>query len=178
MHEKYFDLSFDGICIYINIAVKNPLLGKIALVLAELFILVVFFIAVINWIPGLVLMSFFFLLLLMKYSLWNFFGQENLIINTKTISYRYDYGFFRTTRVTKKLSKPVFLHYENCDVIDDEFMVKLQLISNDKDDLPEIIYQFALPVSLQEAQQIDSLIRQISIQKVTDDYSLPDINLN
>lgn len=178
MKDDNFEMSFDGICIYIALSVENPLMGKIFLITADLIIFGVFFTAIYTWIPGLALVSLAFLFFLLRYTLWNFFGSEYIIINTKAISYQHDYGFIRMPRVTKSINKILQLKYDSDYLDKDQIKVKLNMVSYDENDLPIIIYQVSLPVSLQNAERLDALIKQIFMDKMSDDYSLPNINLN
>jgi hypothetical protein len=178
MNGDHFQISFDGLCIYVCLAVENPLPGKIALVMADLFILGVFFVAACWWIPLLALVSLTFLILLMRFTLWSFFGRENLIISKMAVCYQYDYGLIRMPQVTRKLSKALRLAYDSHWLDKDVIKVKLNLVSYDENDLPVLVHQVALPVTVQQAGQFDDLLKQLFMDNRPDDHAMPVINLN
>lgn len=102
MKDKFI-INTDGVCVYVSVSVTNSLVGKILLLLANGIALTVLVLSVVEWIPALLLVTLVMLALLMRYTLWNLFGAENLIINTKSLSYQHDYGFWKTGYTTKDI---------------------------------------------------------------------------
>jgi hypothetical protein len=108
--KKSMEITSDGINIYTTLNVKSKLTGKIILS-AMVLILFAFFVAVVSSLkePGdAVLLFLLFLALLffpVRFLLWNLFGKEQFIINTKSISYLYDYGILRTNLKTVNFDK-------------------------------------------------------------------------
>jgi energy-coupling factor transporter transmembrane protein EcfT len=98
----------DGINFYATFQVKANPVGKVVLSLMIL-ILITVYIFVVSTITKndlramlfpMILVFVLILLFPVRYLLWNLFGKETLIVNTKTISYRYDYGILRTNLKT------------------------------------------------------------------------------
>jgi hypothetical protein len=167
----------DEICIYISICANSPLYGKIALLLADLLILCVLIFAIVLWIPGLLLVSALFLFFLGKYSLWNFYGKENLIINTKTVSYQHDYGFFKTAYTVVPFNKTIKLQVAPAKPIESkELLVKIW--SYNDNDLPVEVYTTSLTISEEDVIRLNTLIKQLFVDKMADEYMLPHIHLN
>ncbi|MCQ6960995.1 hypothetical protein [Mucilaginibacter aquariorum] len=167
----------DEICIYISICANSPLYGKIALLIADLLILSVLIFAIVLWIPGLLLVSAFFLFFLGKYSLWNFYGKENLIINTKTISYQHDYGFFKPAYTVVPFNKILNLQVAPAKPIENkELLVKFS--SYNDDDLPIEIYTISLSIPEEDVRRLNTLVKQLFADKMADEYMLPHIHLN
>jgi hypothetical protein len=53
-------IDTDGICVYITLFIMNALPGKIAVLIADLFIFIILILAIVTWIPGLILISVLF----------------------------------------------------------------------------------------------------------------------
>src|SRR5690606_16432638 len=106
-------LKYDDICVYATTVVKATIISKIILALINFILLVAITVFFIEHIL-LAAMAFLGLeLLVIKYTLWNLFGEERLIINTKTISYQQHYGFFTTVFHTMDFNgKVVLLPYD------------------------------------------------------------------
>ena len=98
----------DGINLYVEFSVRAKPIGKIILSILILFTLAAFIIIfstldqeeIGKFIIPLSMPCFLFLVIPKRYLIWNLYGKENLIINSKTISYNYDYGFIRTNLKT------------------------------------------------------------------------------
>ncbi len=106
--ENKLEMNSDGINLYLTFSVRGNKKGLI--VLGLLLIIVVFsflYMAVheakeISTSNGLLMMLvlLIFMWFPVKYFLWNLYGVEHLIINTATISYSHDYGWFKTNLET------------------------------------------------------------------------------
>ncbi|MES2064319.1 MAG: hypothetical protein V4456_20550 [Bacteroidota bacterium] len=167
----------DEICVYVSIGVSNPLYGKIALVLADAIILSVLILAIVIWIPALALVSTMFLFFLTKYTLWNLYGRENVIINTKTVSYQHDYGFFRTGYTTVPFKKGLSLKVGPAKPAENKELLLLISSYNDND-LPVDIYTTTLSMPEDDVIRLDTLMKQLFVDKMADEYMLPPIHLN
>jgi hypothetical protein len=167
----------DEVCVYISIAASNPLYGKVALILADGIILSGLIVAIVIWIPALALISGVFLFILIKYTLWSLYGRENIIINTKTVSYQHEYGFFRTRYTTVPFNKGITLKVAPAKPIEDKEL--LVLISSYTDnDLPIDIYTTALSMPEDDVIRLNTLVKQLFVDKMADEYTLPPIHLN
>ncbi len=103
-------ISTDGINAYAKIEVNASRIGTQILsflLLVEIFVLIGLLTQIkseeiVSMIIPFVIVLLLFIGLPLKYLLWNLYGYEELIVNTKTISWSYDYGFFRTNLSTVK----------------------------------------------------------------------------
>ena len=174
MKEPKPRIFSDGICVYVSVSVNNSLVGKVALVVANAFILSVFVLSIKEWIPGLFICTTIFLIMLIRYTLWNFYGKENLIANTKSFSYQHDYGFFKTSYITKPVHARLILTNE-----EKEDGIYCTFITYRKtDNLPVEIYNMTFPVSEKDLQLINLLIEQLYINELSDGDGNSYINLN
>jgi hypothetical protein len=171
-------MNADGICIYILLQIKNELKGKIVVLLAHLLILAIFIFAVIEGIVPLAIISLFIEGYLIKYTLWNLYGSETLIINTRTIAYHYNYGFFKTVPVTCIINKRLMLLSSSVDEELENRQLNVSLVSYNDLDLPVEIHQLSMAIPEADANKLSVYIEQIFLDKLSNDFSMPEINLN
>src|ERR1700761_486593 len=96
MQIKHPRIFSDDVCIYVFANTNHALWRKAILILASLFMFSVVCFSLAIWLPDLTILSLIIGFMVLRYSLWNIYGEENLIINTKSLSYQHGYGFFRT----------------------------------------------------------------------------------
>lgn len=168
----------DGVCVYLFIKVNNPLLPKIALLIADIFIFSVFIFGIIVDIPGLCICSLLFLALLTWYSLWNFFGEERLIINTISLNYSHHYSFIKTAFSTKQFNKRLMV--QPVDEISDGTEQQMQISFSSYSDMnmPIELYRTSFYISKTNYVRLIDLINGLMVNDVTDKYQLPEINPN
>jgi len=98
-------VTSDGICVYLDTFVKAATIGKILLIFWNfiawgLVVLIIVFTsheAGKSIIPAVIFLTLFNLLVLGKYTIWNFWGAEYIRINTKSVSFYRSYGIIKTT---------------------------------------------------------------------------------
>ncbi|WLD24841.1 hypothetical protein NU10_05535 [Flavobacterium dauae] len=113
--QNTYSKKFDGINLHLEFIVKTKLIGKLVL---SLFILLCFVVLVYLAIPSskddngssdfvvpIVIFTIVIVAFPVRYLIWNCYGKEYLIINTKTLSYYYSYHLINTTLKTKKYNK-------------------------------------------------------------------------
>lgn len=177
--SSYFDLWSDGVCVYLTIKVRNPLVPKIALLLADLIVLSAVVTGFVVQLPGLIIMALLLLALLTRYTLWNFFGEEHLIINTASFSYQHHYGFIRTSYTTKNYSKGLTIYSRNEQ--QEELKSQSQICFRSYDaanNLPVELYSTSFYIDQEDFDRLLRLINDIFVQDAADRYDLPQINLN
>src|SRR5690606_13272992 len=94
----------DDVNIYVTAEIKSKAAGKILLGFTLVIAFGLFIYLLISFdfkemgkaSISIIFIPIFFLFFLSKYLLWNIYGQEHLVVNSKTVTYLYDYGFFRT----------------------------------------------------------------------------------
>lgn len=98
------------------------------------------------------------ILMPIRYFLWNKFGKEHLIINTMTVSYQYDYGFF-ITRLKQKPFDRLGMRFESVRRDGEDDLGRLVFIDYpQKNPLPEPFHETTV---LLTETQIDGLSNQI-----------------
>lgn len=169
---------YDGICLYATIAIKPVLPAKIILSLLNFIVLSAICMFFVGRIP---LAGFFFSVmefLLLRYTLWNFFGVERLYITSKSLSYQHDYGFFMTTLVTKRFNRRISVfHYDEA-TKDETKHSKMMFESYDDDNLPEVIYYSTAYVTNADFEKFIKDLNQLFVDDMVTSYEMPPLNLN
>lgn len=111
--KNRIEINSDGINAYAKISVNASKLG--IKILAGFLVLEIIIVLGLLWqlkseevisvIIPILIGLIIFVGLPIKYLLWNLYGNEELIVNTKTISWLYDYGFFKTNLQTVKYNR-------------------------------------------------------------------------
>lgn len=171
-------ITSNGICTYVTILVKPKATGIMLLLFVNMANAAVIYFAFTQNILALLFISLAVATFLIKYSLWNLMGKENLIISTKTITYQNDYGFFKTQYLSKELN--TFLDLQSEPAMEEKGMpqYKLQFISCDERGIPVVIYTTNLPVTEQDRETLRSHINHLFIDKESDQPPIFVANLN
>jgi hypothetical protein len=166
----------DGVNVYarIDVNASKPGIYILVILLITAFIL---FTIVLSQMPPEEITSMAIPLLLMlilciglptKYLLWNLFGSEELIVNSKSVSWSYDYGFFRTNKKTYKFDR-LGTGFESVRGTLDNELGKLVFYNyREEDNLPELIHETTLLLQRKDIEELDDLIRDIFTDEFLD----------
>jgi hypothetical protein len=167
--DNIISIKSDGINVYAELRVKANLIGKVILSIMVSF-LIIFFIFIFSnlnaeevgpSILGIFLIAIFSVGIPAKFLFWNLFGKEYLIVNTKSISYHYDYGIFRTKLKTIKYHRlgTGFEKHKTHDNITKGYLVFYNY--NADNDIPEIIHQTTVLVEDDKVRLLDYEIDKV-----------------
>lgn len=92
--------------------------------------------------------------------------------------YQHDYGFFRTNPKLKFFQKGLSVIRKEAAEVGNNAQITLVFQTFNTYDLPEDVYQTALPIAKRNADLIIKAINSLFIEKITEDYSLPPIFMN
>jgi len=166
----------DGVCVFVFANADNPFFSKAILIICNLFFLSICVFSLTIGILGLTAFSLIAFLFLLRYALWNIYGKETLIINPKSLSYQYDYGFYRVPFKTKLINGPK-LKITSRFVTDGKN--QLSFISYDETTrAPILVHTMLFYLSDDEAAQLHTLVNDLFLDELSDKYTLPAINLN
>ena len=180
------EIESDGINVFATMSVKAKPVGIVILLIFVLFLIVAFILIVSTFekneigkliLPTLILFILF-IFLPIRYLLWNLFGKENLIVNTKTISYWYDYGFIRTNLKTIKYDRLATDFLSNRKENEKEFGNLIFYNYNKDTNLPELIHQTSVYIELEKLKEIDLLIQNIFENEFNDKQGFMGYSLN
>lgn len=167
--KNRIEISTDGVNAYANIEVNASKIGirilSIFLVLEILGVIGLFSQAKSGEIASVIIPFLIVLILFVGlpviYLLWNLYGKETLIVNTKSISWAYDFGFFKTNLKTVKYNR-LGTGYEKVRGEEGDEVGRLILLNFREDDnLPEVIHQTTVLLNRKEIQEFDNEISYI-----------------
>ena len=184
--KNNFEIYNDELNVYVHLTVNSSKIGKIILTFfVSLLVGILFYIPF--TIPEENISEFIFPLLIfgimvfafpVRYLLWNLFGKENLIINTKSISYNREYGIFISNLKTLNHNRlaTAFEWSRTFDNIEYGNIIFEKL--NDKTDLPEHLYTTSIALTIEDIKIIENEISKLYENKMTDEYNFHPISLN
>lgn len=167
--KNRINISTDGINAYAKIEVNASKIGIQILtffVFAEIIVFLVLLIQikpeeVVSMIIPVLIVLVIFVGLPLKYLLWNLYGNEELIVNTKSISWSYYYGFFKTNLETVKYDR-LGTGYEKVRGENEEEVGRLIFYNfREEDNLPELIHQTTVLLNKDEIKEFDNKISDI-----------------
>lgn len=183
--KNQIDINNDGSNVYATLHVKaNP----IGIILLMTLVAIVFaFFAALAWSAVEDAPVYIFPLLIIgallaafpgRYLIWNLAGKEHLIVNTKTISYHYNYGLFKTHMKTMGFHR-LALGFEPEQ--SDKGHKKGNLIFyNYREDtgLPEVIHATTVLLEKEKIEELDSEIRRLFEKEYIETSPFMDFSLN
>lgn len=179
-------IDSDGKNIVINSFVKTAIEGKVILILImSLYVLyttILFATFPVSegnngFVFIIVLLGVLILYFLGKRFLWNTFGVETVVINTKSISYQYDYGILRTTLTTIPY-KELKVSYEKVKDIGDIEYGNLYFIDYDEVNLPNRIFETTVLLSKNDAEIVFKMLHALFHIEFADKFNLPPFSPN
>lgn len=171
------EIVSDGANVYCTLSVKANIKGKIILGACVIF-LVILHITLFSsltqeelkeFILPLFIFGALIIIFPVRYFIWNLYGKEHLIINTKSVSHRYDYGLVSTSLKTHVYNR-LGTGYELVRQINQIEHGRLIFYTyNDENGLQELLFQTSVLINLEELieldQAIDSLFEQELINR-------------
>ena len=156
----------DNVNLYVTLEVRSKPIGLIVLG-AKILSVAGFLFYILSGLDGeevggflipLFFISLVFIVLPLKYLLWNLCGKENIIINTKLVQHSYDYGLIRTNPKVKHFHRLV-TGYEKVRIEDGQERGKLLFYNyRNEDDLPEMIFETTILIEKEEIEAIEKQI--------------------
>ena len=113
-----------------------------------------------------------------KYLLWNTYGKEYLIVNTKSLSFYYDYGFFKTRLRTIKF-RDLASGFDKIHLKDNKEYGKILFYDYNKDNnLPELIHETTVILSSDQAEKLISEIHKVFLDQYFDEMDFVSFSSN
>lgn len=159
-----FSNRYDGVNLYLEFTVKTKLIGKLVLSLFILLCFIAIFYFIIKapkdennnseFITAAIILTFLLIVFPIRYLIWNCYGKEFLIVNSKSLSYYYSYKFVDTNLNTKLINE---LSIAIEVVKEDENYEYGRLIFyniNDETNLNEFLFQTSVLLRYQDLELI------------------------
>jgi len=168
MRNEY-EINSDGMNIYLTLFVKSHPIGKILLsiFILALIILLIYISSTLSLkdepesVLGVFIFGIFIFFIPFHYLLWNLYGKEYLIINTKSLSYNRDYGIYKTNLKTK-YHKRLGLGFELIRTFENvEYGNLIFNTYNKESDLPELVYSTSINLELKKINEIENEIEKL-----------------
>ena len=147
-------ISYDGVCIYATTVVKARTIGKLLLFLSNLSLAIIIAFFLIEQIIAAAIVFLLGEIFMIRYTLWNLYGEERLIINTKSISFQYHYGFFTTVLQTVAFNKRISICSLDEMTEGDQTYVKCLFQSYNENYLSENIYASVLHINKADYEKL------------------------
>ncbi|RAJ37203.1 hypothetical protein [Pedobacter cryoconitis] len=178
MSQNDLTLDYDGnnVCITIKSRVSFP--HRIFLICCNLVFLAMGVLAIIFRMPAVALAAILLLAFYLRYSLWKLYGRERLTINKRLVTYSNSCLFFKTHLQTRQVGKkitviPYELHGQR-----KPKMVNVIFETCNINNVPENVYEFSLPVQVDQAEMISYMLSLLYLNKVSFDFNKTKICLN
>ncbi|MGJ5643412.1 hypothetical protein [Formosa sp. S-31] len=185
MRNEY-EINSDGINIYLTLFVKSHPIAKTLLSIIVL-TLIVFLIYIASTLSikdepksvfGIIIFGIFIFFIPFRYLLWNLFGKENLIINTKSLSYNRDFGIYKTNLKTEYHER-LSLGFEHTRTFENiEYGNLIFNTYNEKSDLPELLYSTSINLDLKKINEIENEIEKLYDIGINENTEFNNVSLN
>lgn len=150
MKPGNFKVNYDGTSLSATITVQPSLALKISLYLLNILLIAVILLFTVGGIGVIVLFIVAFEILFLRYSIWNLYGSEHIILKEDTFSCQQFYGFFKLPVKIFKINKSIRVipFHENFQA--GNKAMKLIFESYDDYNEPVNLYQTALGISRED----------------------------
>jgi hypothetical protein len=167
--KENLNIETDNINIYLQIRVISKKIGRITLsiIIILLIIFWIFAFSIVDGnekgkiIAGLIIPCSLSLFLSIRYLLWNSFGFERIIINTKTISYCYNYGLFQPPLRTLYFNQLAYNYVETRKENNLQFGEIVFFQYNSITNLPEIIHETTIEIESSTYKKLENMIIEL-----------------
>lgn len=171
-------INSNGIQVRLSIKRENSSLAKTGMIILNVLGLTIIGIAIAEWLLGLLMMGVLWSIFFGWLTLWNLYGQELVIITTKSLSYQHVYGWYRTTLMTKEINKALHISLIQSTMQHETEHFSLIFESYNEYDLPQELYRTALAISKSDLEILKINIRQLYFEKVDPDLMRQPYMLN
>lgn len=110
-----------------------------------------------------------------KYTLWNLFGEERLIVSTKAVNYQHHFGFFETPWKAKKFNK-LYLQFGKAQEINGANYGKLEFITEDENGVYISLYCTSIMVGEDKIQEAVEYINILFIEESLSKFGIIHVN--
>jgi hypothetical protein len=165
--------------------VKAAIIGKVILIFINLIVWPSYFYMAIEipvdkekgFIVPLIAFLFILIFVLGRYTVWNFWGEEYVRINTKSINYTRSYGIFRTNEKMIKINRLGWA-YETIRYFENTEYGKIYFSDYDPDNNPKVIFETTILIRKIDADAIFDNIQIIYSNEYFEENKISPFTLN
>jgi hypothetical protein len=147
MKPADFFVNYDGNSLTATIVVRPAIASKILLYALNILFLAIIILFTIGGVGVIVLFIVAFEILFLRYSIWNLYGSETIILKRHTLSYQQSYGFIKLPIKMLPIHKSIRVIPFHEDFRSGSKAMKLIFESHDDANEPVNLYQTALVIS-------------------------------
>lgn len=164
------ELKKDHVNLHVLIEAETSNVVKGILIFFNVCTLAIVTMSLIDWLLALFVIGALLTFLFGWLTLWYGFGKEKLIINTKSISYQYKWGFYTTKLESQPLRKALNISLAPSRERNglEYFNVIFETYNNHN--VPEEIYRTSLAINRAEFALLKRSVRTLYFEKVDPDY--------
>jgi len=184
--ENKTEITTDGINLYINSSVQSKLIGRVIL----LALLIIFISGIIFGLSMLdadevgkgVIIPFIMVIAMLywgiKFLLWNTYGKELIIINSKSLSYKRSYGIIESNLTTLKFERLSY-QFDPTTLLNDTQYGDLSFYKyREEDNLAEVLYEASVEISSETFDDIEEMYNQILFSEMNENLSFNTVSKN
>ena len=157
------EISNDNVCVYYDASIKPDTFLIIAITLVNIFLLILFIVIIASTydadLPKLSLFVIYivlptiYTLTIGRTCLWNLFGKEHLVINTKSIAKKVSFGFFQSQWNSITINNPTYEIVINERYAGQDYGT-LRFLHHDENDLPIEIFSTTVVLPIERLSLI------------------------
>lgn len=153
MKSGKFTVNYEQEALVASISVRPSLSAFIFLYSLNILLIAIIILFTIGGIGIIVLFIVAFEILFLRYSIWNLYGSETIILKAGKLTYQLHYGNIKLPLRTRELNNPVRVIPFHDNFQAGNKNVKLIFESTDADNDPVNLYQTALLISHEDYQR-------------------------
>lgn len=161
-------IHFDGKCIYINSEVRIALWVKLILILINIMLWTGFIFLLISikanevksFILPFVLITTF-LVFVARFTTWNLWGEEFIIINTKVLTHYKSFGIIQTNKTVIKINNTMGYAYSKVKFEDGAELGDIYFYEYDENNNPLLIYETNVLMTKETAEDVINKIENL-----------------
>lgn len=114
-----------------------------------------------------------------RFTLWQLFGEEYLVINQQSISVQYRFGLFQTSLRTRKLHRPRMYYELTQGDSQGPSAGVFHVVQHDPTThIPQSVYRSTIEVNEPDLQAVVGSVSDLRLQDVCDIYGFPELSMN
>lgn len=114
-----------------------------------------------------------------RFTLWQLFGEEYLVINRQSISYQYRFGLFQTHLRTRKLYRPVLYYELTHSARNGEASGIFHILQHPPGQpSPQPVYRSTIELGEQDLQAVVAGVSDLQLNEFNEKYGFAGVSLN
>lgn len=172
------ELKKDYINLHVIIEAETSKVVRGILIFFNVCTLAIVLISVVDWLLALLVIGVLLMALFGWLTLWYGFGKEKLVITSKSIGYRYQYGFYTTKMESQPIRRALNISLAPSRERNGLEYFNVIFETYNQHNVPEEIYRTALAINRAEFATLKQSIRTLYFERVDPNHHLQPYILN